>query len=190
MKKLRNRYIGLILLFLLIFILSFPARNYALEPKIMDILITNDVENVLLYARLINGFKPEMELAILAGISTNFTMSLEVYEERPLLWDKKITEKEIRRTIKYDNLKKTFSIYSGKSEPAIFPDFESAQKVMSDFNGIIATPMSSLTKGRSYYVLIKVKMDKVRLPLHMENIFLFVSLWDFETSWYKQNFTY
>lgn len=190
MKKLKNRYLGFILLFLLVIALSFPARNYALEPKILDILITNDVENVLLYARLINGFKPEMELAILAGISTNFTMSLEVYEERPLLWDRKIKEKEIRRTIKYDNLKKTFSVYSGKSEPAIFSDFESAQKAMSDFNGIIATPMSSLTKGRSYYVLIKVKMDKVRLPLHMENIFLFVSLWDFETSWYRQNFTY
>jgi hypothetical protein len=190
MKKLKNKYFGLILIFLLLIILSFPARNYALEPKIMDILITNDVENVLLYARLINGFKPEMELAILAGISTNFTMWLEVYEERPFLWDRKITEKEIRRTIKYDNLKKTFSVFTGRSEPAVFSDFESAQKAMSDFNGIIATPMSSLTKGKSYYVLIKIKMDKVRLPLHMENIFLFVSLWDFETSWYRQNFTY
>jgi hypothetical protein len=190
MKKLRNKFYGLILIFLLIISLFFPTRNWALEPKIMDILITNDVENVLLYARLVNGFKPEMEMAILAGISTNFTMWLEVYEERPLLWDKKITEQEIKRTIKYDNLKKTFSVSNNKKEPVIFSDFESAQKAMSDFNGIIATPMSSLKKGKSYYVLVKIKMDKVRLPLHMENVFLFVSLWDFETSWYRQNFTY
>ena len=52
---------------------------------------------------------------------------------------------------------------------------------MADFNGIIAAPMSSLEKGKNYYLVIKVKIDKVRLPLHMENIFFFVSFWDFET---------
>jgi hypothetical protein len=117
-------------------------------------------------------------------------MWIEVYEERPLLWDKKITEHEIKRTIKYDNLKKTFSVSTNKTEPAIFPDFESAQKAMADFNGIAIAPMSSLTKGRNYYALVKIKMDKVHLPLHMEYVFFFVSLWDFETSWYRQNFSY
>ena len=190
MKKLRNRFYGVILSILLILSLSFPANSHALDPKIMDVLITNDIHSVLLYARLINGFKPEMERAVLAGISTVFTMWIEVYEERPLLWDKKITEHEIKRTIKYDNLKKTFSVSTNKTEPAIFPDFESAQKAMSDFNGIAIAPMSSLTKGRNYYALVKIKMDKVHLPLHMEYVFFFVSLWDFETSWYRQNFSY
>ena len=190
LKKLRNRFYGVILSILLILSLSFPANSHALDPKIMDVLITNDIHSVLLYARLINGFKPEMERAVLAGISTVFTMWIEVYGERPLLWDKKITEHEIKRTIKYDNLKKTFSVSTNKTEPAIFPDFESAQKAMSDFNGIAIAPMSSLTKGRNYYALVKIKMDKVHLPLHMEYVFFFVSLWDFETSWYRQNFSY
>jgi hypothetical protein len=189
MKKIKNK-IGIVLIFLLIGSVFFPSQICALEPKIADILITNDMENVFLYARLVNGFKPEMELAVLAGIPTIFTMWIEVYEERPLLWDKKITGKEIKRTIKYDNLKKTFNLIINKTEPVVFTDFESAQKAMSDFNGIIAIPMSSLVKGRNYYAMIKIKMDKVRLPLHIEYIFSFVSLWDFETSWYRQNFTY
>jgi len=33
-------------------------------------------------------------------------------------------------------------------------------------------------------------MDKVRLPLRMEYVFLFVSYWDFETGWNRQNFSY
>jgi hypothetical protein len=113
-----------------------------------DILITNNAENVLLYARLVNGFKPDMELAVLAGIPATFTLQLEVYQVRSFVWDKKITSHEIKRTIKYDNLKKTFSVYTnGNTQPVIFSDFESAQKAMADFNGIIAVPLASLVKG-------------------------------------------
>jgi len=189
MKKIKNK-VGIFLIFLLIVSVCFPSKTYARNPRIKDILITNDMESVFLYARLVNGFKPEMELAVLAGIPTVFTMSIEVYEKRTPLWDKKIASKEIKRTIKYDNLKKTFSVFTNKSEPEIFPDLESAQKAMSDFNGITAVTMSSLIKGRSYYARIKIKMDKVRLPLGLEHVFFFVSLWDFETAWYRQNFTY
>ena len=191
--KVKNKFYSVILIILLVVfgLTALPARAQALEPKLTDILITNNTENVLLYAQLINGFKPEMEVAILAGIPVVFTLQLEVYQERSLVWNKKIGSRQIKRTIKYDNLKKTFSISTnGSAQPVTFSDFESAQKAMSDFNGINAIPLSSLVKGRNYYMLVKVKMDEVRLPLHMESVFFFVSLWDFETVWYQQNFSY
>lgn len=163
----------------------------AIEPEMTDILITNNTENVLLYARLVNGFKTEMESAILAGVPTIFTLQIEVYQVRSYVWDKKMISHEIKRIIKYDNLKKTFSIdTNGNTEPVIFPDFESAQKAMADFNGIIAAPLARLVKGNNYYLMMKVKIDKVRLPLHMEYVFFFVSFWDFETVWYRRNFSY
>ena len=193
MKKVKNNYYGevLIFLFVIIGLAGFQTHAHAIEPEIKDILITNDMENVLLYARLVNGFKPDMELAVLAGIPATFTMQVEVYQERSFSWDKKIFRQEIKRSIKYDNLKKTFSVSSSnKKEPVIFTEFESAQKAMSDFNGIVAVPLSALKKGRSYYALIKIKIDKARLPLHMEYVFFFVSYWDFETSLYRQNFSY
>jgi hypothetical protein len=191
MKKIKNKSSFWIFLFLVFGFMVLPMRVQAIEPKITDILVTNNRENVLLYARLVNGFKPEMEMAILAGIPAVFTLQLEVYQERSFVWDNKVASHEIKRTIKYDNLKKTFSIYTnGNPQPVIFSDFESAQKAMTDFNGIIAVPLSSLTKGKNYYMLIKVKMDKVRLPLHMEYVFFFVSIWDFETAWNRQNFSY
>ena len=191
MKKIKNNYQLVVLIALLVIFVGFPVNVHAIEPKITDVLVTNDAENVLLYARLLNGFKPDMELGVLAGIPAVFTMQIEVYQERPLLWDKKIVNREMKRTIKYDNLKKTFSVFTnGKTDPVIFSDFESAQKAMTDFNGIIAVPLSLLVKGNNYYALMKIKMDKVRLPLHMEYVFLFVSLWDFETPWYQQRFSY
>jgi len=191
MNNIKNRRLFLIFLFLVFGFMALPMKVQAIDPKITDILVTNNRESVLLYARLVNGFKPEMEMAVLAGIPAVFTLQLEVHQERSLVWDKAIASHEIKRTMKYDNLKKTFSIYTnGNQQPVIFSDFESAQKAMTDFNGIIAVPLSSLTKGKNYYILIKVKMDKVRLPLRMEYVFFFVSFWDFETAWNRQNFSY
>jgi hypothetical protein len=189
MKEIFSR-VSCVLLFGLFVFIGLPSKSHAIEPKITDILITNNEEKVLLYARLVNGFKTEMESAILAGVPTVFTLQLNVYQVRSYIWDRKISSNEIKRTIRYDNLKKTFSIYSdGDMGPVIFPDFESAQKAMADFNGIIASRMSILEKGKNYYLEMKIKIDKVRLPLGMEHVFFFVSFWDFETAWYRQNFT-
>jgi len=191
MNRVKKDFWRLFCLFIVFGCLSVPTPGQAIEPEIKDIIITNNKENVLLYARVVNGFKTEMESAILAGVPTVFTLLLEVYQVRSFIWDKKITGYEIKRTIKYDNIKKTFSIVTdGNEAPVIFPDFESAQKAMADLSGIIITPLQKLVKGNSYYLKMKVKIDKVRLPLHMEYVFLFVSFWDFETDWYKQSFSY
>ena len=162
-----------------------------MEPRMTDILITNSSGNVLLYARLVDCFKKEMETAILAGVPAVFTIHLDVYQERSYLWNKHIVGKEIRRIIKYDNLKKIFLITTnGVSQPVMVPDFESAQKAMADLNGIPVIPLSYLSKGNHYHARIKVKMDKVRLPFSMEYVLFFVSLWDFETPLYKVRFSY
>lgn len=180
-----------IFLFVVSGCLGVGSQGRAVEPTIKDILITNNKENVLLYARVVNGFKTEMESSILAGAPAVFALHLEVYQARSGLWDKKIESREIKRTIKYDNLKKNFSIFTnGYETPAVFPDFESAQKAMADLSGIPVVPLKKLVRGNNYYLMMKVKIDKVRLPLHMEYVFVFVSFWDFETAWYKQRFSY
>jgi hypothetical protein len=178
-------------IFFIFALLCFPAQGQAAQPELADILISNNSGNVLLYARCVDCFKTEMESAILAGVPTVFTLQLDVCQKRLLMWNKTIISKEIKRTIKYDNLKKTFSISTnGDAEPVIFPDFESAQKAMADFNGIIASPLDALEAGNQYYLKMRIKIDKVRLPLYMEYVFFFVSFWDFETPWYKKDFLY
>ncbi|HRV45809.1 MAG TPA: DUF4390 domain-containing protein, partial [Smithellaceae bacterium] len=133
----------------------------------------------------------EMEDAILAGVPAVFTIELDVYEERPYWRDRHILRKEIRRTIKYDNLKKNFLVTTnGLEQPAILPSFESAQKAMAELNGIPVVAFSNLTRGERYYAQVRVKIDRVRLPFRMEYVLFFVSLWDFETPLYKIRFAY
>jgi hypothetical protein len=178
-------------LFIVYGCLGMSRQVQAIEPKINDIIISNNANSVLLYAGLSNCFRTEMESSILAGVPTVFTIQLKVYQARSYIWDKKIADSAIKRTIKYDNLKKTFSIATnGDKTPIIFTDFESAQKAMADLSGITIAPLRTLAKGNNYYLLVRVKIDKVRLPLHMEYVFFFVSYWDFETAWYKQYFSY
>jgi len=58
---------------------------------------------------------------------------------------------------------------------------------MSEYSIIIPLEenFKKLAKNsQHYYVRMKAKLDKVQLPLKLEYLLFFVSLWDFETAWY------
>ena len=186
-----NRHIKLFLCGCALFFL--PLRIEASEAKFTDQLITNNAGQITAYARVTNCFTPDMEAAILAGVPTTFTFLFDFYQERPYWWDKKMTHRVIKHTIKYDNVKKNFIVSSTnrpQAEADTFQDFAAAKRAMADLNGIVVYPVNSLQQERSYYLKMKAKLDQVRLPLHMEYLFFFVSLWDFETDWHEQNVTY
>jgi hypothetical protein len=189
MDKMKNIF-STVLCILLLLIICVVVQARTASPKIADFLITNDEEKVLLYARLVDGFKSEMKSEILAGVPQDVVLRVKVYEERPWwIWDKKINQSEIKRTIRYDNLIKTFTITTnGNPDPAVFPDLSSAQSAMADFNGVVVTSIIALKKGKNYYLKVKIIIERFRLPLGMEYIFSFVSYWDYTTDWYKQKF--
>jgi len=146
---------------------------------------------VLVYARLTNCFTKDIEEAILAGVPTTFTILLDLYQERSRWLDRRLVRTTVSHTIKYDNVKKLFLVsINGEKEPTAFTDFEGAKRAMADLNGVPVIPLKALKRNEYYYVEVKAKLDKVRLPLYLEYVFIFVSLWDFETAWYKERFFY
>lgn len=166
-----------------------PLRAEAAGIK--DVLITNNATHLLVYARATNCFTRDMDAAILAGIPTTFTFLLDLYQVRSGWWDKKLLRLTIRHTIKYDNVKKLFTVdIDGQKEPASFQDYESAKQAMTELNGIPVALLKALPRGEYYNVQIKAKLDKVRLPFHLEYVFFFVSFWDFETDWHQEGFYY
>lgn len=169
-----------------------PAMSLAKEANISDVILTNTEENLLAYFRVENCFTENMEEAILAGIPTTFTITMELYRERNYWTDKRESLVEIKHTIKYDTVKKIFFVVSSDAnmKPEQFKSFEKAKIAMSDVNGTVVSPLKALRKDKNYYLRIKAELDKVRLPLHLEYVFFFVSLWDFETDWLRQDFVY
>ena len=176
----------------LVFLFCTPVKTHAQDAGISDILITNTPENVLIYFRVTHCFTSEMEEAILAGIPTTFTFTVELYQERNYWTDKKIALQEIKHTVKYDTVKKIFYVAFTESGDRVeqFTDFTKAQTAMSDVNGVSVAPLTQLSKNHRYYLRVKAELDAVRLPLHLEYVFFFVSLWDFETDWYQHDFVY
>jgi len=180
-------------LFLGSFLLFFsPVKSFGIEAKISDFLITGASENVLIYFRVKNCFTSKMDEAILAGIPTTFTFIIELREERKHNLDKLILSSEIKHTIKYDNIKKIFYVTytEGGRKPEQFSYLPRAKTAMSEVNGFAVAPLKQLVRNKRYYVRVKAKLDKMRLPLHLEYVFFFLSLWDFETDWYRQDFIY
>lgn len=182
----------LVAVLILGFFLILPGRLYALEARITDFRIGANNTDLLIYFKVADCFTKKMEEAILAGIPTTFTFFLELNEERSLWFDRKVVSGETKHTIKYDNVKKIYYVtFSGDGRgPLEFMDFNDAKRAMETVHAAALAPLSYLTKGGHYYVQVKAKLDKVRLPLHMEYVFFFVSLWDFETSWERKDFTY
>lgn len=184
-----NRQIRFFLYGCVLFLL--PLSGEANEAKFTDLLITNNAGQITVYARVINCFTPDMEAAILAGVPTTFTFLFDFYQERSYWWDKKMARHIIQHTIKYDNVKKDFLLTStNRPESDTFQTLENTKKAMADLSGVVVYQVNSIEKDKSYYVKMKAKLEQVRLPLHMEYLFFFVSLWDFETDWHKQNITY
>jgi hypothetical protein len=61
-----------------------------------------------------------------------------------------------------------------------------AKTLMSKVKGFKIRSLSPLKPGIPAYFRIKAELDPVRLPLHLEYLFFFVSLWDFETDWHVE----
>ncbi len=169
-----------------------PISSAAMEARIVDYYITNNTKDVLVYFRVKDCFTKKIEEAILAGIPTTFTFLIEMYQDRPGWYDSLLARQEVRHTIKYDNVRNVFFIsYSEQGGlPVEFRSFESAKRAMADLNAIVVAPMKSLKRESQYSIRVRAKLAKVHMPLHMEYILFFVSMWDFETEWHRQDFVY
>ena len=122
------------LLFICLCLLLFPRLSAGTqEISFTDVLITNNAGQLLVYARATGCFTTDTEAAILAGVPTTLIFYLDLCQARPYWWDKRLTRRIIKHTIKYDNVEKKFHISSnnGQQESATFPSFENAKRAMA-----------------------------------------------------------
>jgi len=168
------------------------ASAQAREATIEDIIITNTTKDLLLYCSIKNCFTEEMNRAIIKGVPTTFTFHVQLYKDRSYFLDKEIAEIKINHTIKYDALKNEFLLTLGskKNSSTTVKEFFKAKRLLTELNGVKLASLDQMERGRQYYLRIKVKLNKVRLPYYLHYILFFVSLWDFETDWHEAYFSF
>ena len=170
-----------------------PATALAENQAVIEnIKLANTRDDLLTYFDVKKAFTPKINQAILNGIPTTFSFYVTLYKTQGSWFDKKIADIQIKSTLKYNALKKNFSVLRPwKDKNAVIAQtFKEAKSLMTEIDNLTILPLNQLIKGDKYQLRIKAKLDRVTLPLSLHYVLFFVSFWDFETNWYLINFTY
>jgi len=158
------------------------------EMKIKDVLVTNDKTNVLVYAR-VSHLSSDIEEEILAGVPTAFIFRIEFYQDNKLWFDNRLALVEVKKNIKYDQVKKTFYLSSNFQKTAEgFQKFEEVRRAIAEISGIPIIKIKNLKEDHNYYARIKLKWENYRLPFYAKLLRVILSLRNFETDWHIQPF--
>jgi hypothetical protein len=178
----RNIWVTGGIVFLLILI--FPITAFCQKAFIKDIRVQggNGVWKVSFDVE--NCFTEKMEEAIQSGIPTTFTFYIDLHQKRSWWKDRKLASVEFRHTVQYHPIQKVYQVKLGENHsPLAASSLGEAKKLMSRIKEFRIQSSSPVEPGVPAYFRIKAELDPVRLPLHLEYLFFFVSLWDFETDW-------
>lgn len=165
---------------------------FAQEATLTHIIVTNTRDDLLVYLNVEGAFSDKINEAILSGVPVSFSFFINLDRTRDLWIDKEITEIRVIHRIKYDSLKKEFTIRRSweNGKPLVTQSFEEAQKLMAEVDSLKVVPLSSLEKGRQYQIRAKAELSKFTLPFYLHYVFFFMSFWDFETDWYTIDFIF
>ena len=189
MNHIRKRRSFAVFLVLLLLVQNIA---FAQDARLTDIIVTNTRDDLLLYLTVEGAFREKMKSAILSGVPTTFSFFISLYRQRSFWYDKELADIKITHTIKYNNLKKEFSVKRSweSGDPLITQSFDEAQKWMAEIDSLKVVPLSMLEKGGHYQIIAKAELSKLTLPFYLHYVFFFVALWDFETDLYTIDFVY
>ena len=168
-----------------------PVSALSEQARIKNTLITNNKKELLVYFQIDGCFTQKVEEAVQSGIPTTFIYRIVLYNKSEDSLGRKIASKEISHTIKYDTLRKDYTVtMSEKKEPVVIQDFKAAKETMSTVDALSLTTLDRLEKDKPYSLQVKAELDTIKLPPPLNYLFFFVSYWDFETAWETVEFTY
>lgn len=164
----------------------------AQEARLTRITVSNTRDDLLLYFTLEGAFTEKMQEAIISGVPATFSFYIILHRVRPLWLDKEIVDIKLTHTIKFDNLKKEYTLKRSwkEEDPIVTQSFQEAQRLMTEVDSLKVYPLKGLKKGNQYQIRAMAEVSKMTLPFYLHYVLLFVSFWDFETDWYTIDFIY
>ena len=171
----------LISLFLLI-----QNTVFSQEVKLANLKIANTRDDLLVYVNMQGAFQDKIKNSVLSGVQAKFSFFITLYQVRDMWIDKKIEELKINHMIKYNTLKKEFTIRRSweKEKLQITKSFIEAQQLMSNIDHLKVVSLSRLEKDRKYQIKVKavIIIDTQPISLHYASCFA--------TKWYTIDFIY
>lgn len=186
-----RKFVRPTIIFITILLIS-SSLTYAEDAQLNNIIVTNTRDDLLLYLTAKEAFPPIIDEAIHSGVPTTFTFYINLCRVRGLWLDKEIANIKLSHTIKYDTVKKEYTVsrsWEG-DRPLTTKSLEEAKAVMTEVDSLAVIPLEKLKKGQQYQIRTKAELSRKTLPFYLHYILFFVSFWDLETDWYTIDFIY
>ena len=173
-------------------IAAMPAKADAQEARLKNITISSADHQLLVSLEVEGAFTQDVMEAILRGVPADFSFLIKLDRSRNWWADEELADLEITHTIKYDNLKKEFSVYRSWADrkPIVTQSLAEAQALMTRIDGLPIIDLDRMQKNEQYELRAKAELSKMTLPFYLHYVFYFVSLWDFETDWHSVVFIF
>ena len=165
------------------------ARNKA---NIVNTKIVNEDPALKVSFAIENCFTREMEEAVWSGVETTFRFLAILEKPGFALVRERLVDVSFEHSIRYDRIRNEFTVYlQEQSQRARTTyDFQEAKQWMSEIRSLPLIPLWRLEVGEQYQLRLKAELSKVQLPPFLRYIFFWAALWDFETGWHQETFTF
>ena len=190
--RLAYHYQRLIKTALLVAIVMIPAIAKSQEARLKNITISSSANQLLVSLEVEGAFTQDVMEAILKGVPADFAFLVKLERTRGWWVDEELADLKVTHTIKYDNLKKEFSVFRSwiDKKPITTQSLAEAQALMTRIDGLKIIDIHQMRRNEQYELRAKAELSKMTLPFYLHYVFYFVSLWDFETDWHSVVFIY
>lgn len=169
-----------------------PAIAVAQEARLKNITISSTKEKLQVAMEVEGAFTKDVTEAILKGVPADFSFLIKLDRSRNWWPNEALADIEVTHTIKYDNLKKEFSVFRSwiDQKPYVTQSLAEAQSMMSRIDRLTIIDINRMERHQEYELRAKAELSKMTLPFYLHYVFYFVTLWDFETDWHSVVFTF
>lgn len=190
LQMVRARFDGLVLLVSLgvwVVCLGHAPFAHAGEERIARLtaaVLTNSELSVS--AELIRWYNAHIKEDLNNGIPKDLYYYILLKKRQPGWFDEEIVSRTIKHTIKYDVLKKQYSITTrmdGQMSRKTVESFEEMADLISRIDHVKITTAKRLKTRHTYYVSVKAEMRATNVPFYLEYILFFIPALELDTPW-------
>ncbi len=145
-----------------------------------------DNNRVAVTAELIRWTNRNIRDDLNNGIPKDLYYYILLKRRQPGWFDEEVVSKTIRQTIKYDVLKKEYSITTRMDDQTTQKTVESFEEMADLISRIDHVKITSLKRMRpryTYYISVKAEMRATNVPFYFEYILFFIPALELDTPW-------
>ncbi len=141
---------------------------------------------VAVSAELIRWYNQTIKDDLNNGIPKDLYYYILLKKRQPGWFDEEIVSRTIKHTIKYDVLKKQYSITTrtdGQTTQKTVESFEEMADLISRIDPVKITTAKRMKARHTYYVSVKAEMRTTNVPFYLEYVFFFIPALELDTPW-------